>query len=130
MNYLLDTHVFLWFIKDDPALNSKAKTLIEEPENSIYFSIASMWEMAIKVSLGKLQMPSPFNEFVQSQLIENKVTLLDIKTRHTEIVATMPFHHRDPFDRMLICQAMEHGLMIATVDDIFQSYAISLLKSV
>ena len=80
MNYLLDTHTFLWFINDDVSLSSIAKALIEDPENTIYLSVASVWEMAIKVSLDKLEMPSPFTDFIDVQLHQNTIILLDIKT--------------------------------------------------
>lgn len=94
MNYLLDTHTFLWFINDDKFLSSPAKALIEDSENTIYLSVANIWEMAIKVSLGKLAMPSSFTDFINEQLRTNTIALLDINTVHTGIVATLPFHHK------------------------------------
>ena len=89
MIYLLDTHTFLWFINDDSALSPTAKPLIEDPESVVYLSIASLWEIAIKVSLGKLEVPSPFTEFMTTQLYENNITLLAIKPEHTGLVATL-----------------------------------------
>jgi len=80
MNYLLDAHTFLWFINDDAALSPPAQALIRAPENVIYLSVASVWEMAIKLSLGKLAMPSPFSAFMDEQLHLNTITLLAIKT--------------------------------------------------
>lgn len=82
MNYLLDTHTFLWFITDSQALSARAKALIESPENRFFLSLASIWEMAIKVSLGKLTMPSPFDDFIELQLKENKFSILDIQVSH------------------------------------------------
>lgn len=124
MKYLLDTHTFLWFINDDPSLNSTAKTLIEDPVNIVYLSIASVWEMAIKVSLDKLQMPSPFSDFIDEQLVENAIILLNIKTAHTGIVATLPFHHRDPFDRLIIAQSQVEDMPVIGKDAIFDDYGI------
>jgi PIN domain nuclease of toxin-antitoxin system len=124
MTYLLDTHAFLWFINDDLLLSAAAKSLIEDPENAIYLSAASVWEMAIKVSLGKLEMPAPFTDFVNEQLHENSITLLEIKTSHAGIVATLPFHHRDPFDRLIIAQSQSEAFPIIGRDEIFDRYGI------
>lgn len=124
MNYLLDTHTFLWFINDDTSLSSTAKTLIEDPQNLIYLSVASIWEMAIKTSLGKLSIPSPFTSFIDNQLRENTIILLNIKTTHTGIVATLPFHHRDPFDRLIIAQSKAENFPIIGRDEIFDNYGV------
>lgn len=127
MNYLLDTHTFLWFINDDASLSSTAKALIEDPENTIYLSVASIWEMAIKVSLDKLEMPSPFTDFIDEQLDKNTIILLNIKTAYTGIVATLPFHHRDPFDRLIIAQSKVEDIPIIGKDAIFDDYGIKRL---
>lgn len=127
MKYLLDTHTFLWFINDDASLSSTANALIEDPENTIYLSVASIWEMAIKVSLDKLEMPSPFTEFIDEQLNENTIILLNIKTTHTGIVATLPFHHRDPFDRLIIAQSKVEDISVIGKDAIFNDYGIKRL---
>jgi PIN domain nuclease of toxin-antitoxin system len=127
MNYLLDTHTFLWFINDDPALSVTAKRLIEDPVNAIYLSIASIWEMAIKVSLGKLDVPSPYTNFIKEQLHENNFAILHIKAEHTGIVATMPFHHRDPFDRLMIAQSQSEDWPIIGIDAVFDAYGIRRL---
>jgi len=127
MNYLLDTHTFLWFINDDTSLSSTAKALIEDPENTIYLSVASIWEMAIKVSLDKLEMPSPFTDFIDEQLNENTIILLNIKTAHTGVVATLPFHHRDPFDRLIIAQSKVEDIPVIGKDAIFDDYGIKRL---
>ena len=127
MNYLLDTHTFLWFINDDTSLSSTAKALIEDPENTIYLSVASIWEMAIKVSLDKLEMPSPFTDFIDEQLGENTIILLNIKTAHTGIIATLPFHHRDPFDRLIIAQSKVEDIPVIGKDAIFDDYGIKRL---
>jgi PIN domain nuclease of toxin-antitoxin system len=124
MNYLLDTHSFLWFITDDNALSLRAKTLIENPDNSIFLSIASIWEMAIKTSLGKLSIPSPFTEFIDSQMSENNFRLLEIKTDHVGIVSSLTFHHRDPFDRLLITQALHEKMPLISNEKLFDSYGV------
>ncbi len=124
MIYLLDTHTFLWFINDDPALSTTAKALIENPETILYLSIVSIWEMAIKVSLSKLEAPSPFTDFIEKQLGENRIALLEIKTAHTGVVAILPFHHRDPFDRLIIAQSLNGKLPIISKDETFDSYGV------
>lgn len=127
MKYLLDTHTFLWFINDDPSLSPSARSQIEERENVVYLSVASIWEMAIKVSLHKLEMPSPFGEFIDTQLEENTIILLNINTAHTGIVTTLPFHHRDPFDRLMIAQAKVEDIIVIGNDAIFDQYGIKRL---
>ena len=122
--YLLDTHTFLWFINDDKSLSIAAKSLIEDPDSAIYLSVASLWEIAIKVSLGKLTVPAPFAEFMEEQLHENSLTLLEIRTGHTGIVATLSFHHRDPFDRLIIAQSLAENFPIIGKDDIFDAYGV------
>lgn len=124
MNYILDTHTFLWFINEDSSLSSTAQATIEAPQNIIYLSVASVWEMAIKVSLGKLQLPTPFTSFIDKSVRENDITLLDIRTTHTGIVSTLPFHHRDPFDRLIIAQSQSEGIPIIGKDEIFDAYGI------
>jgi PIN domain nuclease of toxin-antitoxin system len=124
MNYLLDTHTFLWFIGDDSSLSVDAKSFIESAENLTYLSIASIWEMAIKVSLNKLAISSPFINFISTQCVENGVEILDIKFEHIGLVATLPFHHRDPFDRLIIAQSLHEQLPIISMDNAFDSYGV------
>jgi PIN domain nuclease of toxin-antitoxin system len=126
-SYLLDTHTFLWFINDDPALSDTAKSVIEDPENTVLLSAASIWEMAIKVSLGKLELPTPFADFISTQLHENNFVLPHIQPEHTGIVAAMSFHHRDPFDRLIIAQSQRDDLTILGVDALFDAYKIKRL---
>lgn len=124
MNYLLDTHTFLWFINADPTLSAPAQAAIEPGTNDIVLSIASLWEMAIKVSLGKLIVPLPFAEFMQEQMRENGIILLPIQMAHIELVTRLPFHHRDPFDRLIIAQSLVDQIPIIGKDDIFDAYGI------
>lgn len=100
MKLLLDTHTFLWFIEDSPKLSAEAKGLLES-EADLLLSIASIWEMAIKISIGKLSLASPFDEFISEQLSKNTIKLFPIRLAHLGLVSTLPFHHRDPFDRLL-----------------------------
>lgn len=127
MNYLLDTHTFLWFINADPSLSAPAQAAIESGTNDIFLSFASLWEMAIKVSLGKLIVPLPFAEFMQEQMRENGIILLQIQMAHIELVTRLPFHHRDPFDRLIIAQSLVDQIPIIGKDDIFDAYGIQRL---
>jgi PIN domain nuclease of toxin-antitoxin system len=127
MKLLLDTHTFLWFVTADPALSGEAKRLIEAPENAVILSVASSWEMAIKVSLGKLAISQPFDAFMTHQFHLNSIDLLNITVGHAAVIATLPFHHRDPFDRLLIAQAMVEQLPILSADVVFDAYGIARL---
>ncbi|NJO82757.1 MAG: type II toxin-antitoxin system VapC family toxin [Blastochloris sp.] len=127
MKLLLDTHSFIWFVEDNSSLSSHARTLIEEPANDVFLSMASVWEMAIKVSLSKLALSQPFDLFIPNQLLRNAITLLDITVSHTLRVATLPFHHRDPFDRLLIAQSLVEGMPIIGSDSVFDAYGANRL---
>ena len=122
--FLLDTHTFLWFINDDKALSAVAKEHIEDTEATLYLSVASLWEMAIKVSLGRLDMPAPFAKFIEQQIAENSLELLQITPSHAGTVAMLPFHHRDPFDRLLIAQSVSERFPIISKDEIFDQYDV------
>lgn len=127
MNLLLDTHSFIWFVEDNPSLSSQARTLIEESSNNVFLSITSVWEMAIKVSLGKLDLSQPFDLFIPNQLLLNDITLLDITLSHTLRVATLSFHHRDPFDRLLIAQSLVEAMPLISIDSVFDAYGVNRL---
>lgn len=116
MDYLLDTHTFLWFINDDPSLSLAAKRLMENSDNALHLSVASLWEMAIKVSLGRLKMPAPFDAFVEEQLHTNMIMRYPIRLNHLGLVTTLSFHHRDPFDRLIIAQALTDDVAIIGKD--------------
>lgn len=124
MRQLLDTHTFIWYVTDNPRLNSEVRELIDNEDNEILLSIASVWEMAIKHSSGKLSFELPFMVFVKQQLSVNNIGLLDINLDHIAVIATLPFHHRDPFDRIIIAQAMVEQLPILSADTAFDAYAI------
>lgn len=127
MNVLLDTHAFLWFIGDDPRLTVSARETIESPDVTPFLSAASLWEMAIKISLGKLALPQPYEVFLREQLTLNGVGILNITLRHTAAVIDLPFHHRDPFDRLLAAQAMTEDLTLISADAVFDRYPVKRL---
>jgi PIN domain nuclease of toxin-antitoxin system len=125
MNILLDTHAFLWFVNDDPQLSDAAKRLIEDEESQPFLSVASLWEMAIKISLGKLTLKQPYEVFLLQQLSVNGIGILNITLRHAAEVATLPFHHRDPFDRLLVVQSKIENMPLISADSIFDHYGIA-----
>lgn len=124
---LLDTHAFLWWLNDAPRLSAAATDAISDAGNDCYLSVASCWEMAIKSSLGKLRLSKPVERFISEQLAANSFTLLNIELRHVGRVQKMPFHHRDPFDRLLIAQAVTEKLTIVTADSAFADYGVKTL---
>lgn len=127
MRLLLDTHTFQWFLEDSAQLSSMAKALIEDGGNDVYISIGSLWEMAIKISLGKLSVSQPFEIFIPEQLTANDMTLLPIAVEHTVALITLPFHHRDPFDRLLIAQSLVTSMPIVGADTAFDAYGVQRL---
>lgn len=125
MKYLLDTHTLLWFLKGDKKLSDKARQLIDSPRNSKFLSIVSLWEIAVKVSLGKLALDKSFERLFPEQLYFNRIEILDITVDSLTKLTTLPFHHRDPFDRLIIAQALVEGLPIIGADAAFDAYGIS-----
>jgi len=124
MKLLLDTHVFLWFIAGSPDLTSIARSSIEDSDNEKFVSIASLWETAIKVSIGKIQLSAPFDTIFPHQLQLNGFELLPFRVEHASVVARLPFHHRDPFDRLLAAQSIAETMTIVSIDKIFDTYGI------
>ena len=124
---LLDTHVFLWWINDASNLTEAAHQAISNTSNECYLSMASCWEMAIKSSLGKLRLTRPIEAFVSEQLRANGFTLLNFELRHMAKIEKLPFHHRDPFDRLLIAQAITDKLTLVSMESIFADYGVKLL---
>ena len=125
MRLLLDTHAFLWFIMGSANLSVNARALIENPANERLLSVASLWEVAIKTSLGKLTLSSPFDDLVPAQLKVNGIDLLNIKVDHLSTLTTLPFHHRDPFDRLIIAQALVEELPVISLDGAFDAYGVT-----
>lgn len=124
MRALLDTHSFIWFVEGDERLSQIARQIITDPSNEVIFSAASLWEMAIKVSIGKLALSLPFTASTLGHMANNDIRLLDISFAHITEVLTLPFHHRDPFDRMLIAQARVENTPIISVDAMLDSYGV------
>jgi PIN domain nuclease of toxin-antitoxin system len=124
---LLDTHAFIWWANDDPSLTDAAREVIGDPQNEIFLSAASTWEMAIKIAIGKLTLTLPLDLFVLSQISQYGFTPLRITYDHTYRVGSLPQHHRDPFDRLLIAQAMTENLVLLTGDAQFPPYGVATL---
>jgi len=124
MNILLDTHAFLCFVWDDEHLSQTAKDAITDPNNRKLVSFASVWEIAIKVSLQKLDLGMPYLPFMQSQMAINLFEILSLTLEHGAEVSRLPFHHRDPFDRLMIAQSMCEQIPIVSADTAFDAYSI------
>lgn len=122
MKVLLDTHVWLWMQAEPEKLGSLALELIEEGSNELLFSAASAWEIAIKVSAGKLNLPEPVSRYVPSRMQSSGVSALAVSHAHAAGVAELPKHHRDPFDRLLVAQALAEGVPILSSDMQFDKY--------
>ena len=120
---LLDTHAFLWFISDDAQLSTWARAAISDATD-VFLSVASCWEMAIKVSRGKLSLASPLERFLPDHLAINQIELLHLDLHHVTAVARLPFHHADPFDRLLAAQAAHEKLAIVSSDRVFPRYGL------
>lgn len=124
MNLLLDTQVILWFFWDDPQLGHRARTVITEARNRKLVSVASCWEIAIKAGLGKLHLGEPAHAFLTRELARNNFELLAISLEHATAVEKLPAHHRDPFDRLLVAQAISERLPIVSADEALDAYEI------
>jgi PIN domain nuclease of toxin-antitoxin system len=125
MGLLLDTQVFLWFVWGTSQLGSAARALIEDPANLKFVSVVSIWEIAIKVGIGKLVLAKPLEEFLREGLDGNGFVLLPVERAHAVHLVTIPLHHRDPFDRMLVAQAMVEHLPLVSADVAFDAYPIT-----
>ena len=126
MDYLIDTHILVWCVAGDPSLSKKVIKEIDDPKNRIFLSNVSLWEIAIKVNLGKLNLGIPFND-LEDFLRDKKFFLLDYSYQDLSRLAHLPNHHRDPFDRLIICQALTNNLTIITDDKKFKLYPVPLL---
>ena len=123
---LLDTHTLIWFINGDEQLSHKARARIEQKQVSNFVSIASLWEIAIKISIGKLELHTPFIA-IEKQLDLNKFSILPITFNDTLLLSNLPFHHKDPFDRLLIAQSITNNLTLISKDSHFEPYGLKLL---
>jgi PIN domain nuclease of toxin-antitoxin system len=121
---LFDTHAYLWFAAGDRRLSVRARRRIEDPKNERCLSIASVWELAIKISLGKLRLTVPLGEHLERGLRDAAAVLLPIAREHAVAVATLPPHHADPFDRLLIAQALAEDMVVVGADETFDAYGV------
>ena len=126
MNYLLDTHVLIWFLNGDKSLSPKVRKAIESDNATNFVSIASLWEIAIKLSLDRISIKVPFVN-LGIELEKNNFQLLPITLADTVILSTLPFNHRDPFDRLIISQSISNDFTLISKDKEFSSYEIKLL---
>ncbi|MFN3980530.1 MAG: type II toxin-antitoxin system VapC family toxin [Caldilinea sp.] len=124
MNLLLDTQALLWFVLDDDRLSEKARESIVPTDTLVFVSPASLWEIAIKISLGKYALPASFADFWEQQMLFNDLVLLPISIAHTGRIAELPFHHRDPFDRLIIAQSLVEGIPVVSSDELFDRYGV------
>ena len=124
MKYLLDTHAFIWIVEDDQNLSDKVKKIFLNSSNDIYLSAASLWEIAIKISLKKLKLENSLSAFIDKHAVENNILILDVQSNHVMPLERLPFHHKDPFDRLLVCQCIQEKMNILSRDKIFDKYGI------
>lgn len=127
MRLLLDTHIFLWYISGDSRILDIVRDSIREPDNEVFLSVVSLWEASVKYQLGKLPLPQPPEIYLPMQRKRHMIDTLPLDEASVAQLAKLPPLHRDPFDRMLICQALEHNLIIVTVDDAIRSYSVTVL---
>lgn len=127
MRLLLDTHSFLLYITNDPRLPSAAADAIRDKSNEVHLSVISAWEALVKAQIGKLALPSPADQYVRDRREKHQIASLPLEEAALSHLLRLPMHHRDPFDRMLICQAMHHDLVIVTSDEWFASYGVKTL---
>jgi len=127
MRVLLDTNSFLWFISGSNRLSIDAQRFIADLDNQLVLSLASLWEIAIKISIGKLELLQPFDQLIPQQLKENDIHVMPVELSHLTKILGLPFHHRDPFDRLIIAQALTEGLSVISPDIVFSKYSVKLI---
>lgn len=127
MKYLLDSHALLWFLDDPSRLSPRATDVIVNPDNALFFSVAGYWEICIKISIGRLSLLADWDGTIRRHMTENQIQWLPIHPDHARAVADLPFHHRDPFDRMLIAQSRVEQITILSRDSAFAAYDVAVL---
>ena len=128
MRLLLDTHIFIWWADQPEKLSPAALSALEDEANELLLSVASVWEMQIKIQLGKLKLSLPLKELVKNQQETNDLTVSPLALTHVLALDALPFHHKDPFDRLLIAQSISEGLIVVTADSQFSAYSVKLLQ--
>ncbi|MCI0355332.1 MAG: type II toxin-antitoxin system VapC family toxin [Acidobacteria bacterium] len=127
MTCLLDTHCFLWAILNDPRLSAPASHILRDGRNHLFLSVASVWEIMVKVEIGRLPLPRPAADFMLSRIVSSGVQMLPIRLEHALRLEGLPMHHRDPFDRMLVAQAMEEDVPILSADPALRAYGAEII---
>jgi PIN domain nuclease of toxin-antitoxin system len=127
LRVLLDTHAFLWWIGDDPRLSERAREVLSDGDNDLVFSAASGWEIAIKARLGRLHVPGDLNTYLVRQLTENYTSVLPVHLSHALRVHALPDHHRDPFDRLLVAQAIVEEIPLLSADPRIARYPVEVV---
>jgi PIN domain nuclease of toxin-antitoxin system len=125
MRILIDTHVLLWGLQDEGKLSHRVRNLL--PQEDVWISVASLWEIIAKVQVGRLTLPKPVSDYLTEKLTENGVSVLPLTFAHVKRLEEIPLHHRDPFDRILIAQSMEEKLPLVTADPLFRQYSVHLI---
>lgn len=128
MNYLIDTHAFLWLISEPKTIKKQTLAKLQNANNILFLSVASVWEISIKYRIGKLALPQAPEKFVSKHLQKNDIMLLDLTLKHAATEYQIPVHHKDPFDRIIINQAMQEKLTIVSADTAFKKYQVKLLE--
>ena len=126
MKALLDTHTFLWAISGNPKLSRRAKEVFTGPSD-LWLSAASVWEILIKVQVGKMDLPLPAGPYIVKKLAENQIEILPVTLDHVLCLESLPSHHSDPFDRILIAQSIEEGWPVVTADSAFEHYPVQVI---
>jgi PIN domain nuclease of toxin-antitoxin system len=127
MKLLLDTNVFIWLNDAPHRVKDRVMRIIANPDNDLFFSLTSIWEMQIKIQLGKLELSDSLPDILKTQQVENNLQILTIDLNHIWLLENLPNHHRDPFDRLLIAQAQTEGMTLVSADGIFEMYDVDLL---
>ena len=128
MRLLLDTHIFIWWADQPEKLSPAALSALEDEANELLLSVASVWEMQIKIQLGKLKLSLPLKDLIKNQQETNDITVSPVALTHVLALDALPFHHKDPFDRLLIAQSIEEDLTLVTADSQFSAYSVKLLQ--
>ncbi|MBK9265845.1 MAG: type II toxin-antitoxin system VapC family toxin [Polyangiaceae bacterium] len=126
MKILLDTHVFLWFITADRRMNPTVRDGLRDSTNSVFLSVVSVWEIIVKYRIGKLELPAPPDTYLRAQRVRHRIESLPLDEASVEHLSRIALIHRDPFDRMLVCQAIEHDMVLATEDHMLQAYTTAV----
>ncbi|MGH9533001.1 MAG: type II toxin-antitoxin system VapC family toxin [Terriglobales bacterium] len=127
MTCLLDTHCFLWAILNDPRLSAQVGQILGDGRNQLLLSVASVWEIIVKVEIGRLPLPRPAADFMMRRIVKSGIRVLPIRLEHALRLEGLPMHHRDPFDRMLVAQALEEGVPILSADAALRAYGAEII---